>query len=389
MRGPARLLPTLLAVAAATLAPGAVAAAADRFVPADPGFVVARVNPLDETLRGLIATWRAQPESEGPVLALGQAFVERARNQREPRYFGRAEALLAPLAVRPGSNAALRRLYAETLQFRHAFVPAEVVLETLLSENVRDADARLQRASLRLTRGDFAGARADCAQLVTHRVLAPAAFACMATGLAGSGELARGRLLLDTLAADAASIEPDTRAYLLATRAELCERAADLAGATAGYREAVRLAPHDDSIRAALADVLLAQGDYAASPILQVENPSLALLVRRVPLARGSERDALVKRAQDWLALEAARGDAIHHREAALLALATGEPVLALFEARRNFETQRELADVRVLARAVTSAGDADARAALEQWLRDTGYQDVVTENILAGRPRS
>jgi hypothetical protein len=151
----------------------------------------------------------------------------------------------------------------------------------------------------------------------------------------------------------------------------------------------VRLAPHDDSIRAALADVLLAQGDYAASPILQVENPSLALLVRRVPLARGSERDALVKRAQDWLALEAARGDAIHHREAALLALATGEPVLALFEARRNFETQRELADVRVLARAVTSAGDADARAALEQWLRDTGYQDVVTENILAGRPRS
>jgi tetratricopeptide (TPR) repeat protein len=389
MRDPARLLPTLLAVAAATLARGAVAAAADRFVPADPGFAVARVSQLDEALRGLIAAWRAQPDSERAVMSLGQAFVERARSQREPRYFGRAEALLAPLAVRPGATAALRRLYAESLQFRHAFVPAELVLDTLLSENARDADARLQRASLRLTRGDFSGARADCVQLVTHRALSTAALACMATGLAGSGELARGRLLLEGLAAHARSTGPGTLAYLRATRAELLERAGYPADAIAEYREAVRLAPHDDSIRAALADVLLAQGDDSVSPLLQVENPSLALLVRRVPLARGAERDALVKRACDWLALEAARGDAIHHREAALLALAIGQPAEALSEARRNFESQRELADVRLLARAAISAGDADTRDELGQWLRDTGYQDVVTENILAGRPRS
>ena len=392
MGGPAaRLLPMLLAVAAATLPRGAVAAAADRFVPDDPGFVVARVAQSlpDDSLRELIAAWRAQPGAEGPVLELGNAFVERARKQREPRYFGRAEALLAPLATRPGAAAALRRLYAETLQFRHAFAPAEAVLDTLLRENARDADARLQRASLRLTRGDFSGARADCVQLVGHRALSPAAFACMATGLAGSGELARGRVLLETWAADAPSLGSGTRAYLLATRAELRERAGEPASAIADYREAVRLAPADDSIRAALADALLAQDDNAAALTLQVENPSLALLVRRVALARGTERGALVKRAQDWLALEAARGDAIHHREAAILSLAIGQPVQALAEARRNFETQRELADVRLLARAAVSAGDEESKAELEQWLRATGYQDVVTENILAGGPRS
>ena len=81
----------------------------------------------------------------------------------------------------------------------------------------------------------------------------------------------------------------------------------------------VRLAPADDSIRAALADALLAQDDNAAALTLQVENPSLALLVRRVALARGTERGALVKRAQDWLALEAARGDAIHHLKVLVL----------------------------------------------------------------------
>ena len=142
-------------------------------------------------------------------------------------------------------------------------------------------------------------------------------------------------------------------------------------------------------LRAALADALLARGDIAAAQTLQVENPSLALLVRRVALARGTERGALVKRAQDRLALEAARGDAIHHREAALLSLSIGQTRQALAEARRNFATQRELADVRLLARAAMSAGDEDSKSELVQWLRATGYQDVVTEIFSRAAARS
>ena len=44
---------------------------------------------------------------------------------------------------------------------------------------------------------------------------------------------------------------------------------------------------------------------------------------------------------------------------------------------------QRELADVRVLARAARAARDAAALQALQQWLRETGYRDSVTEGIL------
>jgi tetratricopeptide (TPR) repeat protein len=367
-----------------------VAAAADRFVP-DPDFVVANVAQSipDDTLRGLIAEWRARPAAEAPVLALAGAFIARARTSREPRYFGRAEALLAPRAQRAGASAALRRLYAETLQYRHAFVPAADLFDALLLENPRDADTRLRRASLRLTRGDFPGARADCLWLSTHAALASAGFSCLAEALAGMGDLARGRALLDMMAGDARSLDPAARAYLLATRAELRERAGDLAGAIGDYREASRLAPQDDAVRAAFADALSLNFSADAVQPLLVDNPSLALLVRRAALASGAARGALVKRAQDWLSLETARGDASHHREAAMLALADGRHAAALAEARRNFETQRELADVRVLARAVMSAGDAAARADLEQWLRATGYQDAVTENILAARPRS
>ncbi len=78
----------------------------------------------------------------------------------------------------------------------------------------------------------------------------------------------------------------------------------------------------------------------------------------------------------------------IHQREAALLALDGGDASQALRAARANFQQQKELADVRLLARAAVAASDADARRQLADWLRSTGYRDAVTEEILAGAAR-
>lgn len=61
----------------------------------------------------------------------------------------------------------------------------------------------------------------------------------------------------------------------------------------------------------------------------------------------------------------------------------------ALVAARRNFEVQKELADVRVFARAARAANDARALAELRSWLHETGYRDSVTEGILDERLRS
>jgi hypothetical protein len=72
-----------------------------------------------------------------------------------------------------------------------------------------------------------------------------------------------------------------------------------------------------------------------------------------------------------------------------MLALVNGEPARALAAARANFEIQKELADVRVLARAARAAEDADALSALRQWLLDTGYRDSVTESIVGAPSRS
>jgi Flp pilus assembly protein TadD len=191
-----------------------------------------------------------------------------------------------------------------------------------------------------------------------------------------------------TAGAGAGSV-PAARAYLLAVRAELSERGNDLNRALADYGAALLLAPGDDSIRAALADAMAASGrTQEACNLLDIEKPSLALLVRRVRLAQGTLHKQLYARATSWLELEAARGDSPHAREAALLALDGGDPARALRAALTNFTLQKELPDVRVLARAAISAGDSDARRQLHDWLRLSGYRDAVTETILAGAPR-
>ena len=373
----------MLAFAAAAQA----AAAGDRFVPADASFVVARIasSVPDAALRPLVQAWQ-ENRDEADGIALAEALLQRAHALREPAYVGRAEAVLEPFAARSAGSPVARRLYAQALQHRHDFDGALRILDEVLREHSRDAEARTLRATVRLVRGDFAGARADCAQLIVlGGVQGRIGLACLAEALAGIGELDRALALLATLP------DGDTTAdsYLLAVRAELLERDGREADAIAHYRRALALDPGDDSIRAALADALAAQGEVPeAFALLETERPSLALRVRRAALAPGDRRAGLAADAAAWLALEAARGDSIHGREGALLALMNGDAVAALAAARANFARQRELPDVRVLARAAVAAGDTPALQWLREWLVTTGYRDVVTARILADATR-
>jgi len=387
MHGPARLF-ALLALAAAAHA----AAASERFVPTDPHFVVANVgNSMpDDDLRRKVAAWRADPDAEATTVALASAFLARAHAAREPMFVGRAEAVLAAVVKESRGSAAQRRLYAQTLQFRHDFAGAEALLDGVLSGNPHDASARTLRASVRLVRGEFAAARGDCAHLVVAGDASAAiGAACLAEALAGSGQIERARSLLATAPMDSSTVDPAARAYLLTVRAELAERTRDFASAMVDYRSALALAPDEDSIRAAFADALTLRGAVnEARALLDIDRPSVALRVRAAGLAQGSERARLLARASEWLALEASRGDAIHNREAALLALAAGQAPAALAAARANFTAQRELADVRVLARAAVAARDAQAQQALREWIDSNGFSDAVTEELLAGATR-
>ena len=91
MGGPARLVVVLALAAAAQ-----VAAATDRFVPADPQFHRRRRRGSRRPMtaaRPDRALARA-PGGHAASVALARAFLERAQRLREPMYIGRAEAVL-------------------------------------------------------------------------------------------------------------------------------------------------------------------------------------------------------------------------------------------------------------------------------------------------------
>jgi hypothetical protein len=111
-----------------------------------------------------------------------------------------------------------------------------------------DAAARAQRASLRLVRGDFAGARADCAHLLAaaapdrpsrspawHRSMPPRTVSTRAVRLLAAYPAPPAR-------------EAALRAYWLTVRGELFERANQLDRAMADYGAALTLEPQNDSI---------------------------------------------------------------------------------------------------------------------------------------------
>jgi Flp pilus assembly protein TadD len=391
VKNPARLLIVLAMTWAVAGQVAAEPAAARRVVPADPRFVVANVQKdvPDAELAALLSAWRSDPTADAASVALGAAFLDRARELRQPMYVGRAEAVLGAAAVRSGASTTALRLYAQTLQYRHDFLAAETLLDKLLDGTPRDTAARLQRASLRLVRGDFLGARADCAQSLTSSGAEQAiAIACLAQVQAASGRLAEAQAMLEAFPLPAAR-DSAIRAYWLAVRGELHERSNALDRAIADYGAALALAPENDSIRASLADALITRGKrHDAGELLAMERPGLALLVRRLACVHAGERESLRAEAAALLDLERQRGDASHRREAALLALEAGDASVALTEAEANFESQRELADVRILARAAVAARDFEAQARLVEWLRETGYRDAITEDILGEAAR-
>ena len=262
MRGPARLL-ALLAVAAATQ----VAAAADRFVPADPGFVVANVRQAqpDEQLRDAARSPGARTR---PPTDQRRARHRLHRTRAHACASRRTSAAPKPCSRRsrrsPTPAARCAGCTREVLQYRHDFAAAEDLLDALLRETPHDRRrapaACLGAPGARRICRRARGLRATCRGAAESG--ATLGFACLAEALAGERQ-SRARAGAARYRARASTPTPmHRRAPICSPRAPSCANAVgDLDGAIADYREALKLAPRDDSIRAALADALAARGD--------------------------------------------------------------------------------------------------------------------------------
>jgi tetratricopeptide (TPR) repeat protein len=272
-------------------------------------------------------------------------------------------------------------LRATLEQRRHDFDAALADLERVLARQPRHPQALLTKATILEVQGRPAEALESCAELAGGvEILVEAACVASAHGLAGRGR--EGYRLLQDELSRSPDAEPVLQVWVQTILGELAEQLGDSAEAEEHFRGALSIERRDPYLLGAYADFLLDQ-DRPDEVVELLEDERridplllrLALAERRLGAAALGENLALL---QDRFDAARRRGDSVHLREEARFTLhLLDRPGEALELARRNWATQREPADARILLEAAAAANEPAAAQPVLDWLDRTGLEHV------------
>lgn len=365
-------------------------------------FAVTAVQPGsdDEVLEVLPAVTRSRPalmalpasvSRPADIAAAAQqarAAIAVARQAGDTRYWGRAQAALAPWWDRADAPADIAVLQATVQQGRHEFAASRKVLTAALARSPQHAQGWLNLAALDRLSARYADSLVACEAVErAQQPLYAAACRLETQSLQGQHQAAAQGLqaLLDQ------STEASQRSWLWSLLAEFHERSGKDAAAADAYVRSLGFAP-DLYTAIAYSDLLLRTGKTAQA--LQVLAPlpeTDAVLVRQAVAWRrlGDTRWTATRSVlQERVAALRRRGDdpALHARELALAALwLDDDPPRALALARSNLLLQREPLDWWVGLQSARQAKDVAAQTAITDAIRDAGLQDV--RLAVAGKP--
>jgi Flp pilus assembly protein TadD len=364
----------LLAAPAANAAP---------FIPSDTNEILERVgpsrDPVEAELRRL-STALAIDRGNGPLaVKLARLSIARGQLLGDTRYFGRADAALAPWLNSPDPPIDVRLLRGILRQSNHDFTAALDDLGKVLSVEPHNGQARLTRAVVRLVRAEYNAARGDCVQLIGA---APQSVmrVCLAAVAAMTGHARAAQAAL-AITADQADTPPAVRVWALTLAGETAARTGDSRTAFGAFERARALAPDDAYLLAAYADALADAGRAVDVPDLLAAHTRIDSLLLRVAEAelqlRRHDPDLLAQLAERF-ETSRLRGETTHQREEARFALhILSRPDAALRLARANWQVQREPADARIFLEAAIAAGVPFEADPVLMWHRDNGVEDI------------
>jgi tetratricopeptide (TPR) repeat protein len=314
------------------------------------------------------------------ALALAQGYLEIGRANADPRFVSYAQATLTPWLSRAHPDPAVLTLSATCLQYLHRFDEALTLLDRALAQQTFDGQAWLTKATILQVQGHFAQARQACRPLVQisgHLI----ALTCLTSVNSLTGQLDESYAALSSVFTDDPRLERGVRVWILDQLADMAQRLGDDKVAEAYLLAALHAAPEDGYSKGDYADLLLRQSRNAEVVHLLQGDESQDNLLLRLAIAATRLHHAEGPRLSEMFQAryEAARrdGDFTHLREQARFILEVrGAPAEALKVAERNWQVQREPADVRIYFAAATAAADRVALQNLETWLKQTHYQD-------------
>jgi len=360
------------------------------YVPASDTTILARVpTRLDPDARALAAL-RQQLTSAPLDLNAATAYAQEALRighaRSDPRYYGYAEAALAPWWTLRDAPQKVLIVRATIHQFFHAFDLALDDLDLALARNPQDAQARLIRATVRQVQGHPDLALADCEQL-TQEVELIISTACASSASSLMGRARRADTLLSFVLDQSKPGATDARLWAETLRAEIAERLGNKAEAKNAYQRALQtmdaLSITDAYLLAAWADFAIGQGESnevigRLKDLTDIDNLLLRLTLAEQALDNRSGTLAVHKKMLDArFAAARQRGDAVHVREEAMYHLyLVSDPSGALSLAQQNWKTQREPIDALVLLQSAQITRHADAATAVRDWMLETGIED-------------
>jgi tetratricopeptide (TPR) repeat protein len=368
-------IPTLSCLLLATLAAGTAFARPPARVPADADQVIERLP------RGYAALEPRGGATATPTVEAIIGMLSAAARSGDARLARRADAMLAAFPDRDEAPLLATRAFAA--QHRHDFAAAVSLLDRAIAADPRDGGLRLSRAQVALVQGRVHAARRDCGALAVG-IDAGLGLACTAAVALRTGHHdVAARLAEQWLASDASRAAGHSalprggmRIYVLLLRAEAAARAGD-PGAERWYRAALALDRGDVRTLAATARFLLAQGRaIEVAPLLKEAGDSDGIALLRTLAAHatgdGAERFAALQ--AERYALSRRLGLPTELRDEAEFALTVrGDADAALALAQRNFASQRDHEDVRLLQRVAARAHQPQALAAAREWSRAEG----------------
>jgi Tfp pilus assembly protein PilF len=347
-----------------------------------------RADPVQQELRRLRARLAANPGDLALATGIAQRYIVTAREETDPRYLGYAQAALAPWWNSAAPPPEVRLLRATLLQSTHHFPEALRDLDAVVAADPRNSQAWLTRATVQTVRGDYAAATASCARL-SSLATELVTITCIANVAGMSGRAAKSEALLDATLRRAGEIDPGMRAWVLTLLAEMASRRGDAAAAEQRFGRALALTPRDSYLVGAYADFLLDQRrPREVLRLVQDQSRIDGLLLRHaLALQRIPGAQEALRRADDELkarfAAATQRGDSVHQREQARYELhVRGDGKTALSLAQKNWEVQKESADMRVLLEAALKAGDKRAAAPVLDWIRKNAVEDVALARL-------
>jgi len=361
-------------------------------------------NSDDTIVETLALSWRDQemqalrlqqkalkqnPQNANSAAFLARKYIELARKNADPRYYGYAESVLSPWKNVQRAPVAIMVLRATIFQHFHHFDAALNEFELILSTDNTNAQAWLSKASIELVTGKPKKSLKSCAALIP---LADALVTttCLSNALSmqGYADKAYTRLvsLYNSDSKVPNNISNEIEVWVLTTLAEIAQRLDHLKQSEAHYIKALQIDNNDSYLISSYADHLLYINNYqAAATLLQNKTKNNAHLLRLLIAEKKLQLPEFIKHKALLSAryqADAERQTASHLRDLARFNLhILNKPKNAFKIASQNWQQQKEPGDAYILLKSAI-ASDTPAALQLIKPMLDNNVDDIQLNSL-------